>query len=75
MGAWLRLRRGACTFGARPARRGGLLRFAVREFFARFVLRATPALPFVFSDIYGLRRAAAVGSRVLYFFMRLRSSA
>ena len=29
---------------------------------------------FCFSDIYGLRRAAAVGRRVLCFFMRLRSS-
>ena len=35
-------------FRARPARRGGLLRSAARAFFARFGLRATPALLFIF---------------------------
>ena len=67
LGAGLRLSRSACILGARPARRGGLLRFAARAYFARFVLHAPPALLFVFSDIYGLRRAAAVGRRALCF--------
>ena len=48
LGAGLWVRRGACVFGAQPARRGGLLRFAARAFFERFVLRAPPALLFVF---------------------------
>ena len=67
LGVGLRLRLGACIFGVRPTRRGGLRRFAALAFFARFVLRAPPALLFGFSDIYGLRRAAAVGRRVLCF--------
>lgn len=58
---------------AHAARRAAALRRA--GVFRALRIARDAGFAFYFSDIYGLRRAAAAGRRVLCFFMRLRSSA
>ena len=57
---------------ASAARRDAALRRA--GVFRALRIARDAGFAFCFSDIYGLRRAAPVGCRVLCFFMRLRSS-